>query len=90
MGTITDYNKIPQRDYVYPASDRAKKLVKDTFAMDSLFSAVWPSQWSTPEGPEFHDVLGKVKDAGFNVLAACTSADSVGGDLQAELHALEF
>jgi len=90
MTTITDYNKIPQRDYVYPSSDRAKKLVQDTFTMDSLFSGVWPSQWSTTEGPEFHDVMAKIKAAGFNVLAACTSADSVGGDLQAELHALEF
>jgi len=87
---MTDFNKIPQRFHKYDSSDRANQLVQKSFAMDSLFSGVWPSQWSTPEAPEFHDVLGQAKAAGLNVLAACTSADSVGGDLHAELRALEF
>jgi len=57
--------------------------------MDSLCSAAWPSQWPSPEGLEFHEVMVQVKAAGFKVLAACTSADSVGGDFHAAIEYFE-
>ena len=43
---MTNYNEIPQRFHVYDASDKAREFVRNSFAMDSLFSGVWPSQWS--------------------------------------------
>jgi membrane dipeptidase len=68
---IYDYSKIPQRTHKYPASDRAKKIVHKSMTMDTLFSGVWPSQWSDPSAPEFHDEMDRCKAAGFKVLAAC-------------------
>ncbi|HEU4391691.1 MAG TPA: membrane dipeptidase, partial [Blastocatellia bacterium] len=82
-----DYNKIPQRTHKYPASDRAKKIVHAAITMDALFGAGWPLQWSSPEGPEFHDVMAHMHDAGFKVLAANPSSDSAGQD---PILALEF
>ena len=84
---VVDYNKIPQRFHKYPASDRAKKIVHEAITMDSLFGMAWPVQWSTPEGPEFHDVMAQMHDAGFKVLAANPSSDSAGND---PMQALEF
>lgn len=83
-GTPTDdYSKIPQRLYEYPASDRARKIVHKSITMDSLFSGVWPTQWSGPDAPEFHDTMDKLRAAGFKAIAACPSADaldtSIGG-----------
>lgn len=75
-----DYNKIPQRFHKYPASDKAQKIVHEAITMDSLFGCGWPIQWSSPEAPEFHDVMMKMKNAGFKVLAANPSADSAGQD----------
>jgi len=78
-----DYSKIPQRLHVYPSSDRAKQIVQKSITMDSLFSGVWPTQWSGPDAPEFHDTMDKLKAAGFKAIAACPSADaldtSIGG-----------
>ena len=63
---IKDYTKIPQRLHKYPASDRAKKIVHDSITIDTLFSALWPSQWSSPEAPEFHDEMDRCKAAGYS------------------------
>lgn len=46
---MEDYQHIPQRSHVYPSSDRAQRIVHESIAMDSRFSALWPSQWSSPE-----------------------------------------
>lgn len=81
--TGPDFSKTPQRLHNYPASERAQKIVHGSITMDTLFSGVWPSQWSSPDAPEFHDEMDRCKAAGFKVLAACPSADaldtSVGG-----------
>ena len=57
MSKITDFYKIPQRLYKYPASERAKEIVKKSITMGTLFSGVWPTQWSNPEAPEIYDKL---------------------------------
>ena len=87
---IIDYSKIPQRTHVYAASDRAKKIVQKSMTMDTLFSGVWPSQWSSPEAPEFHDEMDRCKAAGFKVLAACPSADSMDASIKGVAQALMF
>lgn len=78
-----DYSQIPQRLHEYPSSDRARDIVQKSITMDSLFSGIWPTQWSGPDAPEFHDTLDKLRDAGFKAIAACPSADaldtSIGG-----------
>ena len=74
---MTDFSQIPQRVHVYPASDRAKEIVHQSMTMDSLVSGVWPTQWSSPEAPEFHDEMDRCIAAGFKVLAACPSADAL-------------
>ncbi len=79
---IKDYTKIPQRTQEYPASDRAKKIVQNSMTIDTLFSGLYPSQWSSPEAPEFHDEMDKCKAAGFKVLAACPSADSLDASVE--------
>ena len=88
-----DYSRIPQRLHVYPASDKAREIVKASITMDSLFSGVWPTQWSTPEAPEFHAEMDKIREAGFKAIAACPSADaldtSVGGIAKALLFYLK-
>jgi membrane dipeptidase len=86
---IVDFSKIPQQLHKYPASDRAKKIVHEAITMDSLLSAV-PSGWSTPEAPEFHDVLADIKAAGFKVVAACPSNDPLIDGPDGALRALEF
>ena len=88
--TIHDYSNIPQRTYEYPASARAKKIVQKSMTMDSLFSGVWPSQWSSPEAPEFHDEMDRCKAAGFKVLAACPSADSMDSSIKGVAQSLMF
>ena len=88
--TGPDYSKIPQRLHEYPASERAKKIVHKSMTMDSLFSGVWPVQWSSPEAAEFHDEMDRCKAAGFKVLAACPSADSLDTSVGATVKALEF
>ncbi|MFA0049397.1 membrane dipeptidase [Vibrio sp. 10N.261.51.F11] len=87
---IKDYSKIPQRTHKYPASERAKKIVRDSMAIDSLFSGLWPSQWSSPEAPEFHDEMDKCKAAGFKVLAACPSADSLDASVEGIMKGAQF
>jgi len=87
---IIDYSKIPQRTHVYTASDRAKKIVQESITMDTLYSGVWPSQWSSPEAPEFHDEMDRCKAAGFKVLAACPSADSMDASIKGVAQALMF
>jgi membrane dipeptidase len=86
----TDFSKIPQRLHVYPASERAKTIVHQSIAMDSLFSAIWPTQWSSPAAPEFHDEMDRCIAAGFKVLACCPSADSLDASTQGIAKALEF
>jgi membrane dipeptidase len=81
---------IPQNKMKYPASERAKKIVKESMTMDSLFSGVWPEQWSSPEAPEFPQYIDACKAAGFKVLGACPSADSAGGTFQQILKAYQF
>jgi len=90
MKSPVDYNKIPQRFHKYPASDRAKKIMNEAITMDALFGTAWPVQWSTPEGPEFHDVMAEQKAAGFKVLGINPSADSAGDDFTSAIRALEF
>ena len=63
---LKDYTKIPQRSQVYPASERSIKIVKDSMTIDTLFSGLWPSQWSSPEAPEFHDEMDRCKAAGYS------------------------
>ena len=87
---MKDFSQMPQRLHKYPASDRAKEIVKKSMAVDTLFSGVWPTQWSSPEAPEFHDVMDKMKAAGFKVLGACPSADALGGDFINVVKALQF
>jgi len=87
---IKDYMNIPQRTHKYPASARAKKIVKQSIAMDTLWSGIWPDQYSGPEAPEFHDEMDRCKAAGFNVLAACPSADSLDASIKGVARALMF
>ncbi len=87
---IKDYTKIPQRTQEYPASDRAKKIVQNSMTIDTLFSGLYPSQWSSPEAPEFHDEMDKCKAAGFKVLAACPSADSLDASVEGIMKGVEF
>jgi membrane dipeptidase len=74
---MKDYSQMPQRLYEYSASKRAKEIVKKSMTMDSLFSGTWPEQWS-PGAPEFHDVMDKLKAAGFKMIAACPQTDKFG------------
>lgn len=87
---IKDYSKIAQRTYKYPTTKRASKLVHKSITMDSLFSGVWPSQWSSPEAPEFHDEMDRCKAAGFKVLAVCPSADSLDSSVKGIAKSLMF
>lgn len=87
---IHDYSRTPQRLREYPASDQARQIVHRSKTMDTLFSAVFPSQWSSPEAPEFHDELDRCAAAGFKVLAACPSADSLDSSVSGILKSLEF
>ncbi len=87
---VHNYADIPQRHHVYPTSERAERIVRESITMDSLFSAVWPVQWSNPEAPEFHDVMARCKNAGLKALARCPSADSLASSTQAIAKALEF
>lgn len=87
---ILDYSDIPQRSHVYPASAEAEALVKKSKTMDTLFSGVWPDQWSSPEAPEFHDEMERCKAAGFKVLATCPSADSLDASIRGVSKALMF
>lgn len=87
---IIDYSNIPQRSHQYPASAKAQALVEKSVAMDTLFSGVWPNQWSSPEAPEFHDEMDRCKAAGFKVLAACPSADSLDASIKGVAQALMF
>ncbi len=88
--TGTDYSKIPQRLHKYPASDRAKKIVHDSITIDTLFSGTWPEQWSTPEGPEFHDQMDRCIAVGVKVMGVCPSADSLNPAASVTLKALQF
>lgn len=87
---MTDFYKIPQRLHEYPASDRAKEIVKKSMTVDTLFSGLWPTQWSSPEAPEFHDEMDRCIAAGFKVLACCPSADAVDSSTDTVMKALEF
>ena len=87
---MTDYSQIPQRLHVYPASGRAKEIVHKSMTMDTLFSGVVPVQWITPEAPELHDVMDKVKAAGFKTIAGCPSADATDTSLSGTLKSLQL
>jgi len=87
---MKDYTKIPQRSHQYPASERANKIVHNSMSIDTLFSAVWPSQWASPEAPEFHDEMDRCKAAGFKVLAACPTVDSLDASVEAIIKGAEF
>jgi membrane dipeptidase len=58
--------------------------------MDTLFSGTWPEQWSSPEGPEFHDQMDRCIAAGMKVMALCPSADSLNPAASVSLKALQF
>ena len=88
--TGPDYSKIPQRLHQYPGSERAKKIVHQSMTMDTLFSGVWPMQWSTPEAPEFHEEMDRCIAAGFKALACCPSADSVDASVGSIVKSLQF
>jgi len=88
--TGQDFSKIPQRLHKYPASERAKNIIHKSITMDTLFSGVWPMQWSTPDAPEFHDEMDRCMAAGFKVVAVCPSADSVEASVGGIVKALEF
>ena len=85
-----DYFKIPQRLHKYPASKQAKEIVHKSMTMDTLFSGVVPIQWTTPEAPEFHDEMDKVKAAGFKTIGACPSADAADTSLSGTLKSLQL
>ena len=87
---MKDYTKIPQRSHQYPASERANKIVHNSMTVDTLWSGVWPSQWDSPEAPEFHDQMDKCKAAGFKVLAACPTVDSLDASVEAIIKGAEF
>lgn len=87
---MKDYSKIPQRSHKYPASERANKIVHNSMTIDTLWSGVWPSQWDSPEAPEFHDQMDKCKAAGFKVLAACPTVDSLDASVEAIIKGAEF
>ena len=87
---IKDYSNIPQRSHKYPASAKAKKIVQESIAMDTLWSGIWPDQWSSREAPEFHDEMDRCKAAGFKVLALCPSADSLDPSIKGVAQALMF
>lgn len=85
-----DYSRIPQRLHRYLASDRAKELVHKSFTLDTLFSGVWPEQWSSPEAPEFHDEMDKLMAAGFKTIGYCPSADGLGPSMTQIMKAAQF
>ncbi|PQP35604.1 hypothetical protein C6A37_01750 [Desulfobacteraceae bacterium SEEP-SAG9] len=87
---MKDYTKIPQRSHQYPALERANKIVHNSMSIDTLFSGVWPSQWASPEAPEFHDEMDRCKAAGFKVLAACPTVDSLDASVEAIIKGAEF
>jgi membrane dipeptidase len=87
---MKDYTKIPQRSHQYPASERANKIVHNSMSIDTLFSGVWPSQWASPEASEFHDEMDRCKAAGFKVLAACPTVDSLDASVEAIIKGAEF
>lgn len=87
---IKDYSNIPQRSHVYPTSPEAEAIVQSSKTMDTLFSGIWPDQWSSPEAPEFHDEMARCKAAGFKVLAACPSADSLDASIRGVAGSLIF
>ena len=87
---MKDYTKIPQRSHQYPSSERANKIVHNSMTLDTLWSGVWPSQWDSPEAPEFHDQMDKCKAAGFKVLAACPTVDSLDASVEAIIKGAEF
>ena len=87
---MKDYTKIPQRSHKYPASERAIKIVHNSMTIDTLWSGVWPSQWDSAEAPEFHDEMDKCKAAGFKVLAACPTVDSLDASVEAIIKGAEF
>ena len=87
---MTDFLQIPQRLHKYPASGRAKEIVKKSMTMDSLFSGIWPTQWSSPAAPEFHEEMDRCIAAGFKVLACCPSADALDTSTEPLMKALEF
>ena len=87
---IKDYSNIPQRKAFYPASEKAANIVRDSMTIDTLFSALYPSQWSSPEAPEFHDEMDRCKAAGFKVLAACPSADSLDASVDGIMKGTDF
>ena len=87
---MADYSQIPKWLHVYPASGRAKEIVHKSMTMDTLFSGVVPIQWTTPEAPEFHDVMDKVKAAGFKTIAGCPSADAADTSLSRTLKSLQL
>jgi hypothetical protein len=84
------YYKTPQRLHDYGGSDKAKEIVRKSIAIDTLFSGVVPIQWSTPQAPEFHDEMDKVKAAGFKAIAGCTTADALGASFIETMKALEL
>lgn len=46
------YYQIPQRKHTYPASDKAKEIVKKSITIDTLFSGVVPSRCTSVAGGE--------------------------------------
>ncbi|MCB0165514.1 MAG: membrane dipeptidase [Anaerolineae bacterium] len=85
---MTDFSQIPQRLHEYPASDRAKEIVKKSLTTDSLYSGTWPEQWS-PGAPEFHDIMDELKAAGFKMIAACPQSDKPGTTFLDAIKSLE-
>jgi len=72
------FESSPTYQATYPASDRAKKIVKDAIVVDTLFSAVYPLQWKNDD--QFGPVLDECRASGMNILGICPSGDSAGSD----------
>ena len=88
---MSAYMHIAQREQTpNPSSDKAKEIVRDSMTMDTLFSGVWPEQWSSPAAPEFHDEMDRCIEAGFKVLGCCPSADGAGSSVPDIVMAAEF
>ncbi|HEX9258256.1 MAG TPA: membrane dipeptidase [Acidimicrobiales bacterium] len=87
---MTDFMQVAQRRHEYPASERATQIVHDSMTIDTLFSGTWPTQWSSPAAPEFHDEMDRLIAAGFKAIGACPWADGAGASVPDIVKAAQF
>lgn len=78
----------PQSLAKYPASERVKQIMKKSMVIDSLFSAVWPMQWTNED--QFHPTMDECMAAGMKVLGYCPSADAASNTFAQAIEQLQF